>query len=159
MIPSALTTAGATSAFNFHSFHNSICKSWCLSIFSCSFMKIFWSLGMAMSMIKQLFTVLSMHTISSCLCSITLSGRSHKNLHTSFSSNELGTCSCHLSLHSRSIFLHNSQWVFFATSSYLFQYWFCQIRVGANDVCDTFNIFDEKPAAWSFAGLVSTVIH
>ena len=54
MLPSASITTGTTSAFNFHSFPNSIYKSWYLSIFSCSFTMIFCSPGIAMSMIKQL---------------------------------------------------------------------------------------------------------
>ena len=33
----------------------------------------------------------------------------------------------------------------------------CQIRAGANDMCDTFNIFIAKPATWSFTGLVNTI--
>ena len=35
----------------------------------------------------------------------------------------------------------------------------CQIRTGANDVCDTFNIFVAKPAMCSFAGLVNAILH
>ena len=73
MIPSAPTTTGTTSAFNFHSFPNSILKYWYLSIFCCFFTMIFWSPGMAMSMIKQLFAILTMHTITDRPCSITLS--------------------------------------------------------------------------------------
>ena len=127
MLPSAPTTTGSTSVFNFHSFPNSICKSWYLSIFSCSFTMIFWSSGIAMSMIKQLFAILLIDTISGCLCSITLSvwmGKSHKTLHPSFSSTESGTYSHDLSLHSRWNFLHSSQWIFIATLSCLFRYWF-----------------------------------
>ena len=33
----------------------------------------------------------------------------------------------------------------------------CQIRAGANDMCDTFNISIAKPATWSFTGLVNTI--
>ena len=118
MVPSATTTTGTSSVFHFHSFPNSIRKSWCLSIFSCSFTMIFWSSGMAMSMIKQLFVILSLHTISGRLFSITLSvwiRKSHKVLHPSLSSTKSGTCSYHLSLHSR--------WNFLCRSC-LFRYWF-----------------------------------
>ena len=87
---------------------------------------IFWSPGMAMSMIKQLFAILSMNTISGRLCSITLSvwiEKFHKVLNPPFSSTESGTCSYHLSLHSKRNFLHSSQWFFFATFSCFFRYW------------------------------------
>ena len=33
----------------------------------------------------------------------------------------------------------------------------CQIRAGANDMCDTFNIFIAKPATGSFTGLVNAI--
>ena len=127
MTPSAPTTIGTILAFNFHSFPHSIRKSCYLSFFSCSFTNIFWSHGMAMSMIKQLFAILSMHTISDCLCSITLSvwiEKSRKILHSSFSSTESETCSYHLLLHSRWNFSHSSQMIFFATLSCLFRYQF-----------------------------------
>ena len=73
-------TAWTTSAIKFHKF---------LSIFFCFFTMIFWSPGMAMSMIKQLFAILSMHAISDRVCSITLRvwiGKSCKILHHSFTS-------------------------------------------------------------------------
>ena len=127
MIPIAPTTTGTTSVFEFYSFPNSIRKSWYLSICCCSFPVIFWSPGMAMSLIKQLFAILLMHTISSCLCLIILSfciGKSHKILDLLFSSTVSETCSYHLSLHSRQDFLHRSQSIFFATLSCFFQYWF-----------------------------------
>ena len=88
---------------------------------------MFWSPGIAMSMIKQLFGILSMDTISGRLCSITLSvwiGKSHKILRPSLSSTESGTCSYYLSLHSKWNFLGSSQWISFATLSCLFRYWF-----------------------------------
>ena len=121
-LPSAPTTTGTTSAFNFHSFPNSTHKSWHLSMFSCSFRMIYWS-PMVMSMIKQTFAILLVHTISDRLCSITLSvwiGKSHKILHLSFSSFESETY--HLSLHSSWNFLHSSHWIFFANLSCLFWY-------------------------------------
>ena len=68
-----------------------------------------------------------MHTISGHQCSITLSvwvGKFLKISHSSFSSTELGTCSYHLSLYSWWNFFRSSQWIFFATLSYLFWYWF-----------------------------------
>ena len=34
----------------------------------------------------------------------------------------------------------------------------CQIGAGTNNMCDTFNIFVEKPANWSFSSLVNTII-
>ena len=108
---------------------------------------IFRSPGMAMPMIKQLFAVLLMHTISGCLCSISLSvwiGKSHKILHSSFSSTESGRCSYHLSLHSKRNFLNSSHWNFFATLSCLFRYWFFAILGKALMMCDTFNIFVAK---------------
>ena len=78
---------------------------------------------MAMSMIKQRFTISSMHTISGRLFSITLFGQeNHKILHPSFSSTESGTCSYHLPLHSRWNFQHSSQQIFFAILSCLFRY-------------------------------------
>ena len=140
MLPSASITTGTTSAFNFHSFPNSIYKSWYLSIFSCSFTMIFWSPGTATSMIKQLFTILSMHTIWDRLCSITVSdwiGKSHKILHPSFSSTESGTCSYHLSLHSRWNFVDSSQW----TLSCLFRYWFFARLGQALMMCVTLSTF------------------
>ena len=91
------------------------------------FMMIFWFSGMAMSMIKQLFAILSMHKISGCLCSISLSfwiGKSHKILHTSFSNTKSGSCLYYLSLHSRWNFLYSSQLIVFATLSSLFPYRF-----------------------------------
>ena len=145
MVPSAPTTTGTSSAFNFPSFPNSIGKSWYLSISSCSFTMMFWSHGMAMSMIKQLFAILSMHTILDHLCSITLSSwieKSHKILHHSFSSTELGTCSYHLSLHSRWNFLHISQLIFFATLSQLFQYWFFARLGKALMMCVTLSVLE-----------------
>ena len=54
---------------------------WPFSIFSCSFTMIFWSLSMALSMIKEFSSIFSIHTVSGRLCSITLSvwiGKSHK---------------------------------------------------------------------------------
>ena len=127
MVPSARTTTRTTSAFNFHSFPNSTRKFWYLSIFFCSFVMMLWSPGIAMSIMKQLFAILLMHTISGHLCSITSSvwvGKSAKILHPSFSSIESGTCSYHLSLHCRWNLLPSSQWIFFATLSCLFRYWF-----------------------------------
>ena len=35
----------------------------------------------------------------------------------------------------------------------------CQIRAGANDVCDTSNIFVAKLATWSFFGLANAILH
>ena len=127
MVPSAPTSIGTNSAFSLHSFPNSMVKSWYLSILSCYFTMISWSPGVTMSMIKQLFTILLMHTISSYLCSITLLvwiGKSCKILHPSSSSTELVICSYHLSLRSRWNFLHSSQLIFFATLSWFSQYWF-----------------------------------
>ena len=62
---------------------------------------IFWSPGVVMSMIKQLFAVLSMHTISGRLTLSVCTGKSHKILHPSFSNTESGAYSCHLSLRFR----------------------------------------------------------
>ena len=95
MIPSAPTITGTTSAFHVHSFPNSILKSWYLSIFSCSFMIIFWSSGIAMSMIKQLFAILLMHTTSGRLCSITLSVWIGKSLHSPALNQEHVHTICH----------------------------------------------------------------
>ena len=144
MLPSVSTTTGTTSAFNFHSFPNSIPKFCYFSIFSRCFTMIFWSPGLMMSMIKQLFATLSMHTISGCLCSTTLSvwiGKSHKILHLSISSTESGTCLYHLSLHSRWNLLYRSQWVFFATLSCLFWYWFFPGLGQALMMCVTVSTF------------------
>ena len=98
MVPSAPTTTGTVSAFNIHSFPNSIGKSCYLSIVSCSFTMIFWSLGIAMSMIKQLFAILQIHTKLGSLCSITKSiwiGRSHNILRSSALNQEHVHTICH----------------------------------------------------------------
>ena len=116
-----------------------------------------------MSSIKQLFASLLMHAISGRLSSITLSvliGKSHKILHPSFSSTESGTCSYRLSLNSRWNFLHSSQWIFFATLSCLFLYWFFSRLGQALMMCVTLSTFLlQSPQRRSFTGLVNAILH
>ena len=143
MVPSAPTSTGTNSAFNFNGFPNSMGKSWYLSILSCYFTMISWSPGMTMSMIKQRLTILSMHAIPGRLCSITWLvwiGKSHKILHLSSSSTESVICSYHLSLRSKWNFLHSRQWIFFATLSWVFRYWFLATLRKAL-LCETLSTF------------------
>ena len=95
-------TTRTTSAFSFHSFPNSIRKSWYLCIFSC------------------------------------------------LSSLYFGLITFQVGLFAWQLI------DLFATLSGLFRYLFF---AGANDVCDTFNIFVLKPATWSFTGFVNAILY
>ena len=111
---------------------------------------IFWSPHIAMLIIKQLFASLYMHTISSCLCSITLSvwiGKFHNILHFRALNQEhiYTTCLYHLS--GAFCIVANGFLCYFIMSFSVSV--LCQIWAGAKNVCDT----------WSFIGLVNTILH
>ena len=100
--PNDPTTIGITLMLvSFHTFLNSILRSWYASIFSCSFLLTLTSPGTAMSIISALFSFLYTITMSGLLCSITLSVwilKSHSIL-TSFDSITFSAwCSYHLSV-------------------------------------------------------------
>ena len=54
---------------------------------------------------------------------------------------ESGKCSYHLSLHFRWNFLHSNHWIFFATLSCLFRYWFFARLGQALMMCVTLSTF------------------
>ena len=160
IVLSAPITTRTTSAFSFHSFPTQFYSQILVLVYFFLFIfSVFWSPGMAISLIKQLFAILLMHTILGRLCSITLSvwiGKTHKILHPSFSSTESWNMFISFVI-TFQVGLFAWQLVdLFATLSDLFRY---LVFAGANDVCDTFNIFVLKPATWSLTGFVNAILY
>jgi len=72
-VPRAPTTIRITLVSTFHNLFSSLAKSWCLSIFSCSFSPTLASAGTVMSITSALLLSLSITTMSVHLCSVTWS--------------------------------------------------------------------------------------
>ena len=96
--PKAPITTGIVVAFIPHIRSISISRSLYLDSFSFTFTEVFLSVGMAISMSRQLFSFLFLMTMSGLLAFISRSvciGMSHKIVMSSFSDTVWGSCSYH----------------------------------------------------------------
>ena len=130
IVPNAPITIGTVVTFMFHSFSNSVARSWYLSFFSLSFRFILWSTRTAKSTILQIlfFFLLLIIMRSSLLAGIRWSVcmlKSHRSLYVSFSRTGARLCVYHLFIWSNWNFLHISQWTTLPTQSCLALYSFC----------------------------------
>ena len=110
--------------FMFHSFFNSLARSWDLSFFLLSFNFTLWSVGKEKSAILQILPFALINIKSGRLAENKWSVcmlKSHRSLYVLFHSTDVGLCIYHLFV---SKFLHSSQWISLPTQSSLVLYFF-----------------------------------
>ena len=93
IVPRAPITTSMTTTLTFQTFCNSILKSWYLT----ALMAMFWSPGIAKSIIWHSLICLLIQTMPGRLCSITISVwtlKSQRILYSSFSWTDCGVCVC-----------------------------------------------------------------
>ena len=123
MVPKAPITIGTIVTFMFHSFFNSLARSWYLSFLSHSFSFILWSAGIAKSIILQILRFLLIILRFGLLAEIRWSVymfKPQRSLCVSFSRTGAELCIYYLVEWSNLSFLLISQWITLPTQSCLF---------------------------------------